>query len=34
MGLGLRGCRKLMDHFQVETGPGKGTVVIMEKEVV
>jgi serine/threonine-protein kinase RsbT len=33
MGLGLRGCRRLMDRFEVETGRNKGTVVIMEKEI-
>jgi serine/threonine-protein kinase RsbT len=33
MGLGLRGCKRLMDRFQVETTQGKGTVVIMEKEI-
>ncbi len=33
MGLGLRGCQRLMDHFEVETGSGEGTVVIMEKEL-
>jgi len=33
MGLGLRGCQRLMDRFEVETGRGKGTVVIMEKEI-
>ncbi len=31
MGMGLLGCRKLMDQFHVETGPGKGTIVVMEK---
>jgi serine/threonine-protein kinase RsbT len=33
MGLGLRGCKRLMDRFQVETAHGRGTVVIMEKEI-
>lgn len=33
MGLGLRGCRRLMDRFEVDTGHDKGTVVIMEKEI-
>lgn len=33
MGLGLQGCRRLMDRFEVETGPNKGTLVTMEKEI-
>ncbi len=33
MGLGLQGCRRLMDRFEIDTGPGQGTVVIMEKEL-
>ena len=33
MGLGLLGCKRLMDRFQVETTPGEGTLVIMEKEI-
>jgi serine/threonine-protein kinase RsbT len=33
MGLGLRGCKRLMDRFRVETSQGKGTLVIMEKEI-
>ena len=27
MGLGLVGARRLMDHFRIDTAPGKGTVV-------
>lgn len=33
MGLGLRGCQRLMDHFEVQTARNRGTVVIMEKEI-
>lgn len=31
MGLGLRGCRNLMDEFAVETAPGRGTRVTLAK---
>ncbi|WP_413628522.1 ATP-binding protein [Herbaspirillum frisingense] len=31
MGLGLTGARKLMDAFDIETAPGKGTTVLMRK---
>jgi len=31
MGLGLRGCKQMMDTFQVVTGAGRGTHVTMEK---
>lgn len=31
MGAGLRGTRALMDHFDVATGPGRGTVVTIRK---
>ncbi|MDR6585968.1 histidine kinase [Herbaspirillum sp. BH-1] len=31
MGLGLTGARKLMDAFDIETAPGKGTTVQMRK---
>jgi len=33
LGLGLLGCRRLMDAFHVETGRGAGTTVTMEKYV-
>ena len=28
MGLGLLGARRLMDHFKIDTAPGKGTMSI------
>ncbi len=31
MGMGLRGTKNLMDFFEVETGPGKGTRVTVRK---
>ena len=31
MGLGLVGCRQLMDEFRVVTAPGRGTHITMEK---
>jgi len=31
LGLGLPGARRLMDEFDVQTAPGKGTTVIMKK---
>lgn len=31
LGLGLSGSRRLVDHFAVESAPGKGTVVTIEK---
>ena len=31
MGAGLRGTRRLMDHFEVITRPGKGTTVTIRK---
>jgi serine/threonine-protein kinase RsbT len=31
MGLGLRGSRNLMDHFDIDTGPDKGTRVVATK---
>lgn len=31
MGLGLRGCRQLMDQFDIKTRPGKGTQIWMVK---
>ena len=31
MGLGLRGCRNLMDEFAVDTDPGRGTRVTVAK---
>ena len=31
LGLGLPGARRLMDEFEVDTGPGKGTTVTMTK---
>ncbi len=33
MGLGMIGARRLMDDFKVETGAGKGTVVILGKRL-
>jgi serine/threonine-protein kinase RsbT len=31
LGLGLPGCRRLMDEFELESQPGKGTTVTMTK---
>ncbi len=31
MGLGILGARRLMDQFQIDSGPGKGTVVTLKK---
>lgn len=31
LGLGLPGCRRIMDDFQLESTPGEGTTVTMEK---
>lgn len=31
MGLGLRGARRLMDEFDVNSSPGQGTIVTMKK---
>jgi len=31
MGLGLRGCKRLMTHFEVQTSPEQGTCVTMTK---
>ena len=31
LGLGLPGARRLMDEFEIESGPGKGTTVTMRK---
>jgi len=31
LGLGLPGARRLMDDFEVVSGPGKGTTVTMRK---
>jgi signal transduction histidine kinase/CheY-like chemotaxis protein len=33
MGLGIIGARRLMDHFQIETAPGRGTAVILGKKL-
>ena len=33
LGLGIRGCRELMDEFQVETACGAGTTITMAKYV-
>jgi signal transduction histidine kinase/CheY-like chemotaxis protein len=33
MGLGIVGARRLMDHFQIESAPGKGTTVLLKKLV-
>ncbi len=33
MGLGLVGARRLMDHFKIDTVPGKGTVVELEHRI-
>lgn len=31
MGLGLIGARRLMDHFKIDTAPGRGTVIELEQ---
>ncbi len=31
LGLGLPGCRRLMDEFEIQSAPGKGTVVTLKK---
>ena len=31
MGLGIMGARRLMDQFQIESGPGRGTSVFLKK---
>ena len=31
LGLGLPGCRRLMDEFVLESGPGRGTTITMRK---
>ena len=33
MGLGLVGARRLMDHFKIDTAPGKGTTVELEQRI-
>jgi serine/threonine-protein kinase RsbT len=33
MGMGMLGTRRLMDQFEVETGPGKGTTITVRKFV-
>jgi serine/threonine-protein kinase RsbT len=33
MGMGILGCRRLMDHFEVDSGRDKGTVVTLRKYV-
>lgn len=33
MGLGIYGSKKLMDRFEVETAPGRGTTITAEKHV-
>jgi signal transduction histidine kinase len=34
MGLGLIGAQRLMDHFQIESAPGRGTTVLMGKRLM
>lgn len=31
LGLGLPGVKRLMDEFKLETGPGRGTVIVVHK---
>ena len=31
MGMGLRGTKRLMDYFEIETAPGKGTTITVRK---
>jgi signal transduction histidine kinase len=33
MGLGIIGAKRLMDHFQIETGPDRGTAVTLGKKL-
>ncbi|MGA3348164.1 MAG: ATP-binding protein [Candidatus Sulfotelmatobacter sp.] len=33
MGLGILGAKRLMDHFHVETNPGRGTTVVLGKKI-
>jgi serine/threonine-protein kinase RsbT len=33
LGMGLRGVKRLMDHFDIQTGPGRGTQVTLRKVV-
>ena len=33
LGLGLPGVKRLMDEFRLETGPGRGTVIVVHKWV-
>jgi serine/threonine-protein kinase RsbT len=33
MGKGLLGARRLMDHFEIDSGPGRGTKVTLRKYV-
>ncbi len=33
MGLGILGAKRLMDHFELETAPGKGTKIVMHKNL-
>lgn len=33
MGLGIIGCKRLMDEFSIDTAPGRGTVVTLRKFV-
>jgi signal transduction histidine kinase/CheY-like chemotaxis protein len=33
MGMGILGAKRLMDRFQVETQPGKGTIIVLEKRI-
>jgi signal transduction histidine kinase/CheY-like chemotaxis protein len=33
MGLGIIGAKRLMDHFQIESTPGKGTTVVLGKQI-
>ena len=33
MGKGLLGSRRLMDHFEIDSGPGRGTTVTLRKYV-
>jgi serine/threonine-protein kinase RsbT len=31
MGLGIIGCKNLMDEFRIDTAPGKGTLIVVRK---
>jgi len=33
MGLGIIGSKRLLDHFHIEAGPGKGTTVFLGKDI-